>query len=246
MPEIYDSWSAIGNVNSIRQDPVNRNLLFAPTELGFYISLNDGQSWSRFMPNLPVGRMDEVMVHPREHDLVLSSHGFSVWIMDDITALEQMPAAAASQDATLFKPRDAVEWKNDLAHRTEVPGGKFWEGEVAPRGTAIAYLLKSAATEVKVSITDTATGQVIHNCTGDTQAGLQRFQWTLTADGAGAGGPCNAPAAGGGGRGGGGGGGRGGGGGGARPGVYRVTLTVNGKEAGTQTFRLLEDVWLGK
>jgi hypothetical protein len=239
---------ATGNVNSIRQDPVNRNLLFAPTELGFYISLNDGQSWSRFMPNLPLGRFDEVLVHPREHDLVLSGHGYSVWILDDITSLEQMPATGMSQDATLFKPRDAVEWKNDIAHRTEVPGNKFWEGEVAPRGAAIAYYLKSAATEVKVTITDTATGQVVHSCTGETPAGLSRFQWTLTADGGAANGPCTGGGGTGAGRGGGGGGGggRGGGGGGARPGVYKVTLTVNGKDADSQTFKLLEDVWLNE
>src|SRR6185503_6665530 len=55
---------AVGNVNSIRQDPVNQNLLFAPTEIGLYISLNDGQSWAAFMPGLPTGRVDEVLVHP--------------------------------------------------------------------------------------------------------------------------------------------------------------------------------------
>ena len=62
---------AWGWLNSIRQDPVNRNLLYAPTEFGFYISLNDGKSWSSFMPGLPTGRVEEVIVHPREHDLIL-------------------------------------------------------------------------------------------------------------------------------------------------------------------------------
>jgi len=224
------------------------------------------------MPNLPYGRMDEVMVHPREHDLILASHGFSVWIMDDITALEQMPATQ-TEDAKLFKPRDAVAWKNDIAHRTEVPGDKFWEGEVAPRGTAIAYLLKSPASDVKVAITDTATGQEIFSCMGDKNQGLNRFQWALTRDegpgagggggrggrgGGGAGGGqaaapatpgttmCSAMAGGGRGFGGGGGGGRGGGAGGVRPGVYRVTLSVNGREAGSETFSVLEDVWLNE
>jgi hypothetical protein len=260
----------VGNVNSIRQDPVNRNLLFAPTELGFYVSLNDGKSWSRFMPNLPVGRMDEVVVHPRDHDLILSSHGFSVWIMDDITALEQMAPDTAGKDATLFKPRDAVAWKNDFRMRTEVPGGKFWEGENAPRGTAIAYYLKSAAADARIAITDTANGQVVYSCNGETQQGLSRFQWGLTDDrqqgggggggfgggGAGGGGApapvapgmgaCGVVPTGGGRGGGGGGGGRGGGGGAIQPGVYKVTLTIGGKEMGAQTFRVLEDVWLNE
>jgi hypothetical protein len=262
----------VGNVNAIREDPVNKNLLFAPTELGFYISLDGGKAWSKFMPNLPMGRYDEVLVHPREHDLVLSGHGFSVWIMDDITPLEAM-ASDNSGDAVLFKPRDAVQWKNDLSARTEVPGQKFWQGENAPRGTAIAYMLKSPATDVKVTVTDLETGAVIHTCTADSTngglaAGMNRFQWQFTDDRAGAGGggrggggggnlaagaapqpaPPTGPAScfapqGGGGRGFGGGGGRGGGGGGIQPGPYKVTLTVNGKDAGSQTFKVLEDVW---
>ncbi len=269
---ISSNLPAVGNVNSIRQDPVNRNLLFAPTEMGFYISLNDGQSWDRFMPDLPLGRMDEVMVHPREHDLILSAHGYAVWIMDDITALEQMTPDMAD-NAKLLKPRDAVDWKNDFRQRTEVPGNKFWEGENAPRGTAIAYYLKTAATgDVKVSITDTATGQQVYSCMGDKTAGLNRFQWGLTGAGGAAGGRggfggggaganagdvagaapaapaappmCNA-VAGGGGRGGGG-GGRGGGGGGIQPGVYKVSLSIAGLDIGSQTFKVLEDIWLNE
>jgi hypothetical protein len=250
------------NVNSIRQDPVNRNLLFAPTEIGFYVSLNDGQSWSRFMPNLPVGRADEVLVHPREHDLILATHGHSVWIMDDITSLEQMGAPASqSADATLFKPRDGVLWKSDIAHVSEVPGNKWWAGENAPRGTAIAYQLKSAAQDVKVTVTDAVTGQAMLTCNGDTKAGLTRFQWApgggggggFGGGGAGAAGapaapagpaPCGGVPGGGGGRGFGGGGGRGGGGGTA--GTYRVTLTVNGKDVGSQMFAMLEDIWLNE
>ena len=56
----------MGNVNSIRQDPVNRNLLYAAAEFGFFVSLDDGKAWHRFMPNLPMVRVDEVVVHPRE------------------------------------------------------------------------------------------------------------------------------------------------------------------------------------
>ncbi len=126
-------------MNSIRQDPVNRNLLYAPTEFGFYISLNDGAHWKAFMPNLPTFRVDDVLVHPRDHDLILATHSRGIWIMDDITALQNMTADTMAKDAVVFKPRDAVMWKPDRKNQTEVPGDKWWEGEVAPRGTAIAY-----------------------------------------------------------------------------------------------------------
>jgi hypothetical protein len=257
-----------GNVNSIREDPVNKNLLFAPTEFGFYISLNDGQAWDQFMTDLPYGPFDEVMVHPRDHDLILASHAYSVRILDDITPLERMSPEMMGQAVALFKPRDAVAWKNDIRERTEVPGSKFWEGDNAPRGTAIAYLLKAKPGAVKVTIADTATGQAVYECKGSTNQGLNRFQWTLENN-------LAAPPAGRGGRGGeggrggaaaqaprpapgsqacgappengrgarGGGFGRGGFGAGIEPGVYRVTLSVDGKDE-NQTFTVLEDMWM--
>jgi photosystem II stability/assembly factor-like uncharacterized protein len=267
-----ETWKSIsgnlpesGNVNSIRQDPVNHNLLFAPTEFGFYVTLDEGQTWKPLMTGLPAGRVDEVLVHPREHDLILATHSRSVWIMDDITPLEQT-AASSSQDATLLRPRNAVLWKTDRTNVTDAPGDRYWEADPAPRGTAIAYLLKAAATEARIVITDTATSQPVLSCAADAnfglRAGLNRFQWPLVTDqqvaaanrGGGAGRGGQAPAAGQtnlpacgtigltpgrgvfvGGR---------GGGAPIHPGVYRVTLTVNGKDAGSQTFDVLEDAWL--
>ncbi len=251
-----------GNVNQIRQDPVAKSLLYAPTEYGFFISLNEGQNWVKFSPGLPHGRVDEVVVHPRDNDLVLATHGYSIWIMDDITALQQLANEAATAPK-LFKPRDAVQWKTDRRNMTEVPGAKHWVGETAPRGTAISWYLPQATTDqVLVTITNTASGQDVRTCVGTGTAGMNRFQWTLSGNpGAGGGGggrggqqaqapaaaaagptPCAAPA-GGGGRGGFGGGGFGGG---IGPGVYRVTLSIGGKQIGAETFNILEDVWLNQ
>ena len=262
------TWTSIsgnlpnGNVNSIRQDPKNPNLLYAAAEFGFYISLDDGGSWHKFMPGLPTGRIDEIVVHPRDNDLVLAHHGRGIWIMDDITPLQALTPEALKGSATLFQPRDAVLWKPDRRNNTEVPGHKWWEGTPAPRGTAIAYYLPSAASDVIVKIVNEATNEAVRTCVGTGDAGMNRFQWTLTGDGGGGGGrggrgrgaqaaeqpppdPGPSPCSGGGGGGGRGRGGRGGGGGGGiGPGVYSVTLTVGGQEVGRQTFNLLEDVWL--
>jgi len=256
-----------GNVNQIRQDPKAKSLLYAPTEYGFFISLNEGTNWIKFSPGLPHGRVDEVVVHPRDNDLVLGTHGYSVWVMDDITALQQL-ANAAPTTPTLFQPREAVQWKTDRRNMTEVPGQKHWVGENMPRGTAISWYLPQATTDrVLVTITNTATGTDVRTCVGTGDAGMNRFQWALTgnpaAGGGGGGGrqgggqaaqapaapaapagptPCAAPA-GGGGRGG---GGFGGGGGGIGPGVYKVSLSIGGKEIGTHTFTIIEDVWLNQ
>ena len=122
---------------------MNRNLLYAPTELGFFVSLDDGKNWDRFMPNLPTGRVDEVLVHPRDKDLVLATHSRAVWILDDVSALESLTPDRLAGDGSLLPTRDAVIWKQNRALSTEVPGDKWWQGENAPAGTAIAYYLKN-------------------------------------------------------------------------------------------------------
>ena len=234
----------VGNVNAIRQDPVNRNLLYAPTELGFYVSLDDGKSWNKFMPNLPTGRVDEVVVHPRENDLVLSTHSRSVWIMDDVSSLQQLTPDALNKASALFPVRDAILYKTDRRLGTAIPGDKWWMGENAPRGSAISYYLKSAATDVRIVITDAVTGQEFRSTTASGNAGLNRWQWNLCA---------NAPPLPVGGRGGGGGGGGGGGnnacagnGRTATAGTYKVSLMIGGKESGTQLVKVLEDIWLNE
>ena len=233
----------VGNVNAIRQDPVNRNLLYAPTELGFYVSLDDGKTWSRFMPNLPTHRIDEIVVHPRDHDLILSTHSNSVWIMDDISPLQQMTPEMMSRDAMVFPVRDAVQWKQDRRIGTEIPGDKWWAGENAPAGTAIAFYLKSGGGDATVKITNAVTGQDVRTATMTANTGLNRWQWNLCG---------NPPPAGQAGFGGGGGGGGGRGGGvcqGAQSlgvGTYRVSVSVGGREIGNQTFRVLEDIWLNE
>ncbi len=69
----------------IREDPKNRNLLYLGTEYAFYISLNGGKEWKRFMNGLPTVRIDDILVHPRDNDLIVGTHGRSIYIMDDIT-----------------------------------------------------------------------------------------------------------------------------------------------------------------
>ena len=86
--------------------------------------------------------------------------------MDDITPLQTMTSDTMAKDAVVFEPREAVMWKADRKNQTEVPGDKWWEGEVGPRGTAIAYWLKSAASDVKVTITNTANNQAVRTCVG--------------------------------------------------------------------------------
>jgi hypothetical protein len=176
--------------------------------------------------------------------------------MDDVTALQQLSSAAMQQDVTLFEPRNAIRWKEDIRQRRSVTGQKNFEGENAPGGTAIAYYLRNAAAgDVKITIRDLGNGNFVRNIDGTKLQGMNRVQWNLCSDlrpvqpgqggGFGGGGGGGNPCAQGGGGGGGGGGAQGGARIGtlARPGAYLVTLSVDGKEF-TKTVTVLEDVWL--
>ena len=99
----------------IREDPKNRNLLYLGTEYAFYVSLDGGKEWKRFMNGLPTVRIDDILVHPRDNDLIVGTHGRSIYIMDDITALQQMTVARhATAEDVLFDIRPAVAWVTDI------------------------------------------------------------------------------------------------------------------------------------
>jgi len=221
-----------GNVNVIREDPKNKNLLYVGTEFGFYVSLDGGAEWQRFMNGLPTVRVDDILVHPRENDLIIGTHGRGIYIMDDITALQQLSDKVMSADAHLFNIRPGTQWVQDVSLSRYVGGAKHFRGENPPPGTAISYYLKSAASgDVKITVSD-ITGKVVRNLTGAKEAGLNRVQWDLRGDPPPR--PAGAPQ----------GGGRGGGGGGrfggfnqgppVEPGTYLVKLSVDGKEFTTK------------
>jgi hypothetical protein len=224
-----------GNVQVIREDPKNRNLLYVGTEFGLFASVDGGKQWKKFMNNYPTVRTDDILVHPRDNDLIVASHGRSVWIADDITPLQQLTPEVQSQDAYLFDLRPAIAYLNDQQHGQQVGGQKVFIGENAVRGATINYFLKSAASgDVKITIAD-ATGKVIRNMDGTKSAGINRVVWNLAPN----------PPQGQQGGGFGGGGGRGGAPPAVEPGTYIVTVSAAGKTL-TKPVTVLQDRWLGE
>jgi hypothetical protein len=223
-----------GNVQVVREDPKNKDLLYVGTEFGLYISLDGGKAWQKFMTNFPTVRTDDIMVHPRDNDLIVATHGRSVYILDDITPLQQLTPAVRDADITLFDIRSPVAWLNDQQRGQQVGGQKVFIGENAPRGAAISYYLKSVPSgDVKIAIAD-VSGRVIRNLDGTRRAGINRVMWNLAPNP-----PQGAQ---------GGGFGFGGGRGGftsVEPGTYVVTLEAAGKKL-TKPVVVQQDRWLGE
>ena len=171
---------AVGNVNVITPDDRNRNLLFLGTEYALYISLDAGQSWKPFMQGLPTVRIDDIIIHPRDRDLIAGTHGRSIWIVDDISPLEAITDQTLSEGAAVFDVRPATAWLNDIQKQITVGGEKHFRGQNPEPGTDVSYWLKHDAADVKVEISD-VTGRVLRTYDGPKTAGLNRVRWTLQA-----------------------------------------------------------------
>jgi hypothetical protein len=245
---------------TVKEDPVKRGLLFAGTEIGVYVSFNDGDSWQSLKLNLPPASMRDFAIHG--DDLIVATHGRGFWVLDDITALRQIDDSVANSSAFLFKPADAVNMLAGSENGTPLPKDEPF-AENPQNGAMIDYYLKSDATgPVTLEILD-AAGQSLRKYLSDDRtpprnpdtlnvpaiwmpvpeplsatAGMHRWVWDLRGAPAGGGGARGA--AGGGGRGGGGGFGGRGGGASAQPGTYTVRLTVDGKTY-TQTLTVKSD-----
>lgn len=216
-----------GSTRVLREDVKNPNLLYAGTEFAFFVSLNRGGSWTKFNSNLPTVAVHEVAVHPTAGEIVVATHGRSLWIAD-VTALRQMASATVMEKATLYKPNTLVRWQQ-MPERPR--NNRKFVGENPSRSAQLYFSLPKAANEVTLKIQD-IDGKDVATVPAPKTPGLHRVQWATTTGGGGGNRPM--------------GGGMGGGGGRqgfARlvpQGSYRVVLVVDGVES-TQSFAIEGD-----
>ena len=97
------------------------------------------------MSGMPTMRIDDILVHPRDNDLIVGTHGRGIYILDDITPLQQMSQKVMDSEATLFEVRPGTIWQNDPRLGRYWGGAKLFRGTNPAPGTAISYYLKSAA-----------------------------------------------------------------------------------------------------
>lgn len=164
-----------GPVKVVRQDPVNPALLYAGTEFALFLSLDAGAHWLRF-GGLPTVAVDDLLVHPRDGDLIIATHGRSLFVLDDTRALRELMAASAT-GLQLFVPRDAEAF-HPLPGWVDSAGNGQFRGDNPPPGALLTYWVKDAGDQVKIEITN-AAGQPVAKLKGPGGAGLQRQNWDL-------------------------------------------------------------------
>ena len=161
------SWKEIVNgipdneiVNSVREDPVRRGLLFAGTERAVYFSLDDGDQWQPLRLNMPASSIRDLVIH--DDDIVLGTHGRSFWILDDMTPLRQLDPKASAAGTYLFKPKLTYRFRRNKNTDTPLPPEEP-AGKNPPDGAIINYRLGAATTTPVVLEILNGSGAVVRS-----------------------------------------------------------------------------------
>ncbi len=179
-----ESWTSLatdqidGYALAVRQDLVNPDLLFVGTEFGLFISLDGGAGWARFKGNLPRAGVREIQIHPREHDVILATHGRGIQIIDDITPLRHLTAGTLEAAGALLPSR--VQTMVIPSSQQRFNGDNEFVGQGRPSGASIAYFLKKRHMfgDLKIEIYDSA-GEWVATLPTSKRRGINRVVWSM-------------------------------------------------------------------
>jgi hypothetical protein len=140
-----------GPVNVVREDPKQPGLLFAGTERAVYFSIDDGANWQALRMNMPATSIRDLVVH--DDDLVIGTHGRSIWVMDNMSILRELAATRNAKGLHLFTPALATRVRANMFHDTPLPPEEP-TGENPPDGATLDYFLPTNAAAVTLEILD--------------------------------------------------------------------------------------------
>ena len=160
---IVQGMNSIGPVNVVREDVKKQGLLFAGTEREVYFSSDDGDNWQSLRQNMPATSIRDLVIH--ENDLVIGTHGRSIWIMDDINPLRHLTEMRKAGQAVLVPPANAIRVRDNMFSDTPLPPEEP-TGENPPDGAIIDYYLPTSAKSVSITIQN-QQGKVVATYSSD-------------------------------------------------------------------------------
>ena len=162
------------SVYVIKEDYIDENLLFVGTEKSVYFTINQGKIWEKLGSNLPSVAIHDLVIHPRDGDLIAGTHGKSIWILDDISPLRNLNFNSNK----IIPSRESTKWIKINTGRKQ-PYFEF-RGENPPYGAIINFYSK---TEIKGKITITnSSGSNLYKRDISLNNGLNRFIWPFELD----------------------------------------------------------------
>ncbi|GAC1400019.1 MAG: hypothetical protein NVSMB56_15130 [Pyrinomonadaceae bacterium] len=170
-----------GYAHVIKEDTVNKDLLFLGTEFGLFVSVDGGKNWAQFKGgNFPSVAVRDIAIQPRESDLILATHGRGIWIVDDITPLRALTPDVLAKDATFLQTRQSL--LTIPANEFGFNGDADYVGRSASENAIITYYQKKRHIfgDLKFEIYDSA-GNLISTIPGNKRRGLNRIEWSMRA-----------------------------------------------------------------
>jgi hypothetical protein len=177
--EPSDAKGVRGYAHVIKEDTVDARLLFLGTEFGLWVSVDGGMHWAQFKGgHMPAVAVRDLAIHPRDHDLVIATHGRGIWIVDDITPLRKLDSNAMSADAAFLSARPMQQ--RIEANGGWVNGAAAFVGENPSAGAVITYYQRTRHLfgKLKIEILDDQ-GRVIDTLPAGTRRGVNRVVWAM-------------------------------------------------------------------
>jgi len=183
---ITDTTQINGYALSFLQDPEAPNLYFLGTEFGLYYSFNAGKDWRLWTNGLPNASITDMVLHPREHDLVLATFGRSFYVLDDIRPLRKLAnnqQTVLNKSLHLFDIPDATLGIIQQAHGQRLSPDRIFKGKNRPYGAIISFWKQAESPIDSVDLVILKNTAIIYQSKLKTQSGLNRFHWNLQMDG---------------------------------------------------------------
>ncbi len=172
--------SPLSYARMIKEDPVNPDLLYLGTENALYFSLDQGSSWHSLMTNLPSSPMYWMDIPEHFNDLVVGTYGRGIWILDDLTPLQQFSDDVASASLHLFDPKDAYRLQPVSMVMQFFKEASF--GDDPPNGTSLHYWQSKEMEEGVVLEISNAQGEVVRTIEHEGEPGINRVWWDFKED----------------------------------------------------------------
>ncbi len=176
-----DTESVTGFAHAIEEDPVEPDLLYLGTEFGLYISLDGGANWTPWRAGVPAVPIRDLLVHPRDLDLVLGTHGRGILIVDDVRPLQALARSGPPEGLTLFEPAPAIAAGTHEALGYRSTGHAMQFGQMRDYGALLTFWYSEEPSTYEVHVHD-AEGTRVARLSGRTQRGMNRVTWNLRAE----------------------------------------------------------------
>ncbi len=180
-----DTSAIDGFVHAIAEDPVEPNLLFAGTEFGLWVSFNRGANWQLWnhVPQMPIR---DLLVHPRDGDLILGTHGRGLWVVDDIRPLRELASLSGVEPEGIRIFSSPIAYRRPTAEAIgyRSTGMAMWQGETREYGALLSFWVPAGLANGRAAVRILGDDGAVRTASIPVQTGINRWNWNLRAGGA--------------------------------------------------------------